>query len=57
MLALALDECRKLGICDVPMCCDKDNVASARAIEKNCGVLENEASDDGIPVLRHRIRL
>ena len=29
MIALALDECRKLGIRDVLLCCDKDNVASA----------------------------
>jgi predicted acetyltransferase len=39
------------------MCCDKDNVASARTIEKNGGVLENEVLDDGVPVLRYWIKL
>lgn len=57
MIALALDECRKLGIRDVLMCCDKDNVASARTIEKNGGVLENEVLDDGVPVLRYWIKM
>lgn len=56
MIALALDECRKLGIDDVLMCCDKCNAASARTIEKNGGVLENEVLDDGVPVLRYWIR-
>ena len=57
MIALALDECRKLGIRDVLMCCDKDNVASARTIEKNGGVLENEVLNDGVPVLRYWIKM
>ncbi len=38
------------------MCCDKDNVASARTIIKNGGVLENEVLDDGIPVQRYWIK-
>lgn len=41
MIALALDECRKMGIDRVLMCCDETNRASARTIEKNGGVLEN----------------
>lgn len=57
MIALALDECRKLGIHDVLMCCDKGNIASARTIEKNGGVLENEVSEDGVPVLRYWIKV
>ena len=57
MIALALDECRKLGIRDVLMCCDKGNIASARTIEKNGGVLENEVSEDGVPVLRYWIKV
>lgn len=57
MIALALDECRKLGIHDVLMCCDKSNIASARTIEKNGGVLENEVSEDGVPVLRYWIKV
>ena len=34
MIALALEECRKLGIARVLMVCDKQNVASARSIVK-----------------------
>ena len=57
MVALALDECRRLGLSKVLMCCDKNNAASARTIEKNGGVLENEVLDDGVPVLRYWITL
>ena len=57
MIALALEECRKLGISEVLMCCKKSNVASARTIEKNGGVLENEVLDDGVSVLRYWIKL
>ena len=42
IVRLALIECRKLGITKVLMTCDKDNVASAKTIIKNGGVLENE---------------
>lgn len=42
MIRLALIECRKLGIDRVLMVCDRDNVASAKTIIKNGGVLENE---------------
>ncbi len=35
MIALALKECDKLGIKEILMCCDKDNIASARTIIKN----------------------
>ena len=34
MIALALQECDRLGIRRVLMCCDRDNVASARTIQK-----------------------
>ena len=48
LVALALDECRRLGITRVLMTCDDTNVASARTIEKNGGVLENKVpSEDG----------
>ena len=52
MIALALEECDRLGIRDVLMCCDKDNAASARTIVKNGGVLENEIEVNGVPVQR-----
>jgi predicted acetyltransferase len=41
ILALALEECRRLGIERVLVTCDDENVASARIIEANGGVLEN----------------
>lgn len=48
LLRLALTECRKLGIERVLVTCDKSNVGSARAIQKNGGVLENEIiNEDG----------
>jgi len=46
MLALALDECKKLGIKKVLVTCDKNNIGSARTIQKNGGVLENETTDE-----------
>lgn len=57
MIALALDKCRELGIERVLMCCDSDNFASARTIEKNGGVLENVVDDGGAPVKRYWITL
>ena len=42
MIRLALTECKKLGIDQVLMTCDKDNIGSVRSIVKNGGVLENE---------------
>lgn len=39
--ALALDECRRLGIARVLVTCDETNVASATVIERNGGVLED----------------
>ena len=57
MIALALDKCRELGIGRVLMCCDSDNFASARTIEKNGGVLENVVVGGGAPVKRYWITL
>ncbi len=45
MLHLALDECRQLKIDKVLLGCNKENIASARTIQKNGGVLENEIFD------------
>jgi predicted acetyltransferase len=45
ILALALDECRRLGIERVLVTCQEDNLASARIIEANRGVLENVTCD------------
>ncbi len=57
MIALALEECRKLGIARVLMVCDKQNVASARSIVKNGGVLENEIRDGDEVLQRYWIDL
>lgn len=57
MIALALDECRKLGLEKVLMVCDKENIASARSIRNNGGILENEIVTDGIVEQRYWITL
>lgn len=55
MIGLALLECKKLGIDRVLMVCDKDNVASAKSIVNNGGILENEVTVDGITEQRYWI--
>ena len=46
MLGLALEECKNLGMNRVLVCCDKDNIGSAKSIIRNGGVLENEVVDE-----------
>ena len=56
MIALALQECKKLGMDRVLMCCRKDNSGSAKSIINNGGILENEVLDeDGILTQRYWI--
>lgn len=58
MIGLALEECRKLGIDRVLMTCDKDNIGSAKSIQKNGGILENEVlNEDGVWEQRYWIDL
>jgi predicted acetyltransferase len=57
MIALALDECRKLGIDRVLMVCDRENIGSAKSIRNNGGVLENEILVNGIVEQRYWIDL
>lgn len=57
MIALALAECKNLGINKVLMCCDKNNIGSAKAIVKNGGILENEIEKDGRIEQRYWIKL
>lgn len=57
MIALALQECKKLGINKVLMCCAKDNIGSAKSIMNNGGVLENEVEVDGHIEQRYWIQL
>ena len=56
MVALALEECDRLGIRDVLMCCNRDNIASARTIVRNGGVLENEVLDGDTIIQRYWIK-
>lgn len=55
MIGLALQEAKKLGIHRVLMCCDKHNIASAKSIVRNGGVLENEAAVNGVVKQRYWI--
>lgn len=57
MISLALDECKRLGIKNVLMVCDKDNIGSAKSIINNGGILENEVDVDGIVEQRYWIKL
>lgn len=57
MVALALDKCRELGIGRVLMVCDRENVASAKTIINNGGVMENEIEVNGITEQRYWISL
>ena len=57
LLALTLVEAQRLGLCEVVVTCDTDNVASARIIEKNRGRYEGQSISDltGKRVSRYRI--
>jgi len=57
MIALALEECKKLGIEKVLMVCDRGNIGSAKSIRNNGGVLENEIEVDGVQEQRYWIDL
>lgn len=57
MIKLALQECKKLGLTKVLMVCDKDNIGSAKSIQNNGGVLENEILEDGDVIQRYWIDL
>ncbi len=58
MLSLALDKCRELGLEKVLITCDKDNIGSAKVMQNNGGVLENEiVKEDGVVVQRYWICL
>lgn len=57
MLALALPVAKQLGIDKVLITCDKKNIASAKTIINNGGILENEVMEDGELVQRYWIDL
>lgn len=57
MLALALKLCPELGLGRVLVTCDAANIASAKVIQANGGVLENEVAHDSIITQRYWISL
>ena len=57
MIGLALEECKKLGIYKVLMVCYKDNIGSAKSIQNNGGILENEINVEGKMEQRYWIEL
>lgn len=57
MLKLALKECRRLGIIDVLITCDKSNIASVKTIIKNGASLENEVQEESEITQRYWINL
>jgi len=57
MLALALQKCKELGMKKALVTCRKDNIASARTIQKCGGVLENEVVVDNKIIQRYWIKI
>ena len=57
MVALALDECKKLYIEKVLMCCERNNIASEKTIVRNGGIFENEVEFEGKIMRRFWITL
>ena len=57
MIALALGICAGMGIRRVLMTCDRANIGSARSIQKNGGILEDERYYGGRFVQRYWIVL
>ena len=55
ILYLGLGECVKIGLEKVLITCYRDNIASAKTIQNNFGVLENEILGDGNVVQRYWI--
>lgn len=56
-ISLALKKCEELGLEKVLITCKKSNIASARTIQKNNGILENEVLENGIEKQRYWIDL
>lgn len=57
MLSLALEKAKELGLQKVLITCDKENCGSARTIQKNHGILENEVQDENRITQRYWINL
>jgi len=57
MLSLALKNCKYINIKKVLITCDKENIASAKTIIRNGGILENELSEGSRITQRYWISL
>ncbi|MDO4283623.1 MAG: GNAT family N-acetyltransferase [Clostridia bacterium] len=58
MIRMALEECRKMGIKQVLITCNSDNIGSEKSIINNGGILENIVVDeDGNKIKRYWITL
>lgn len=54
MLKLGLEKCRELKLSKVLITCDKINVASAKVIQNNNGILENEVFSETFSEITQR---
>jgi len=57
MLRLVKEEAKKMGLKKILVVCDKENIASAKTILSNGGILENEVLEDGEITQRYWINL
>lgn len=55
ILKQSLAHAKSLGITRALVTCDKDNIGSARTIEKNHGILDSEAVINGVEIQRYWI--
>mgnify|MGYP002591420898 CR=1 FL=1 len=54
MLCMTLEKAKERGISKVRICCDHYNIASAKTIQSNGGVLEDEMFDSSDGMLTQR---
>ncbi|MDS0525194.1 GNAT family N-acetyltransferase [Clostridium sp. SHJSY1] len=57
MLSLALEKCKELNLLKVLITCDSNNIASAKTIISNNGILENEVAEENRFTQRYWIKL
>lgn len=57
MLKVALEKCNQMGIKEVLLVCDADNIASVKTIKSCGGILENEVANEGEVIQRYWIKL
>ena len=55
ILRLALEKVRELGITEVLITCDKENIGSAKVIQNNGGILDSEVEKDNTLFQRYWI--